>query len=273
MMPLSAQSANEISTINGRSQSPLAFFLLVYAFAIPFWLIGFATGTELLPGLPVAALMAVCPAAAAVLLVYKENRAPGVIALLQRSFDFGRIRSKIWYLPILLLTPFVSVMSYVVLRWTGSPIPVPQVSLLTAIILFFAFFVAALGEELGWSGYAIDPLQRRLGALPASILLGSVWALWHFVPLIEARRSAEWIAWWSLGTVAMRVILVSLYNNTRRSVFAATLLHAMSNLVWQLFPIRGSYFDPRINALILMSMAAVAAIIWGPQTLSRRRHE
>lgn len=264
-MPPPSQSSNEISGIDGWSLSPLTFFLLVYALAIPFWLIGFATGTEPLPGLPVAALMAVCPAAAAVLLVYKENEAPGVIALLKRSFDFGRIRSKIWYFPIFLLTPFVAGLSYVVLRWTGSPIPVPQFSLLTTIILFFVFFAAGLGEELGWSGYAIDPLQRRLGAVPASILLGSVWALWHFVPLIEAHRSAEWIAWWSLGTVAMRVIMVWLYNSTRRSVFAVTLLHAMSNLSWQLFPIHGSYFDPRVNGLILMSLATVVAIIWWPR--------
>jgi uncharacterized protein len=272
-MPPPSQSANEISRIDGGSRSPLTYFLLVYALTVPFWLIGFTTRLELLPGLPVAALMAVCPAAAAVLLVYKENKASGVIALLKRSFDYERVRSKIWYLPILLLSPFVAGLSYVVLRWSGSPIPVPQISVPTAIILFFVFFVAALGEELGWSGYALDPLQRRLGALPASVLLGSVWALWHFGPLIEAHHSAEWIAWWSLGTVATRVIMVSIYNNTMRSVFAVTLLHAMSNLVWQLFPIHGSYFDPRINGLILMCMAAVIAIIWGPQTLSRRRHE
>jgi membrane protease YdiL (CAAX protease family) len=50
-----------------------------------------------------------------------------------------------------------------------------------------------LGEELGWSGYAIDLLQARWGALGAGILLGSVWAVWHFVPLAQVHRSPGWI--------------------------------------------------------------------------------
>jgi hypothetical protein len=256
--------------MDGRSRSPLIFFLLVYALAIPFWLIGWASGTQLLPGLPLAAFMTVCPAAAALLLVYRENKAAGAIALLKRSFDYGRIGSKVWYLPIVFLAPLVAVLSYAAMRWTGTPVPPPQFSLPTGIILFIVFFVSALGEELGWSGYAIDPLQKRWGALAASLVLGSVWALIHYIPLLEAHRSVGWIAWWSLGTVAMRVIMVWLYNNTGKSVFAVTLLHAMSNLAWQLFPTHGSFFDPRINGLILASIATSVTVIWGPQTLSRR---
>ena len=37
--------------------------------------------------------------------------------------------------------------------------------LAVALALFGALFIAALGEELGWVGYAIDPLQQRWGAL------------------------------------------------------------------------------------------------------------
>jgi membrane protease YdiL (CAAX protease family) len=107
-----------------------------------------------------------------------------------------------------------------------------------------AFFVGALGEELGWSGYAIDPMQERWGALQAGILLGLVWAAWHVIALIQAHRSAAWIAWWCLGTVTMRVVIVWLYNGTGKSVFAVSLFHAIGNVSWQLFPVHGSYFDP-----------------------------
>jgi hypothetical protein len=37
--------------------------------------------------------------------------------------------------------------------------------------------------------------------------------------------------------------MVWLYNNTRKSVFAVALFHAVSNVCWQSFPIHGSYFD------------------------------
>jgi membrane protease YdiL (CAAX protease family) len=125
-----------------------------------------------------------------------------------------------------------------------------------------AIFILALGEELGWSGYAIDPMQDRWGALPASILLGLVWALWHIVPLVQVHRSPAWIAWWCLGTVAARVLMVWLYNNTGKSVFAMAVFHTTINVTWQLFPIRGSYFDPRVNGVIMAIAAAVVVGVW-----------
>jgi membrane protease YdiL (CAAX protease family) len=39
--------------------------------------------------------------------------------------------------------------------------------LLTALATFVAFFIAALAEELGWSGYVTDPMQARATALEA----------------------------------------------------------------------------------------------------------
>ncbi len=47
----------------------MSFFLLVLALSAPFWIAGAVTGLELLPGLPLAAIMGVCPAAAAAILL------------------------------------------------------------------------------------------------------------------------------------------------------------------------------------------------------------
>jgi membrane protease YdiL (CAAX protease family) len=254
------------------NRSPLKFFVLVFALSIPFWLAGGLTTFQLLPGLPIAALMFVCPVAAALILVYGENKTAGVIALLKRSFDYDRITAKMWYVPTILLMPGVYALSYLLMRWMGVPLPAPQFRVPAAIVMLATFFVAALGEELGWSGYVIDPMQERWAALPAAILVGLVWAAWHFVPLSEANRSLAWIAWHSLFTVAFRILIVWLYNNTGKSVFAAALLHAMSNLSWQLFPIHGSYYDPRVTGLIVAFAAAIITVVWGPRTLSRNRN-
>jgi hypothetical protein len=99
-----------------------------------------------------------------------------------------------------------------------------------------------------------------------------VWAIWHIVPLVQLHRSFVWIAWWCLGTVAARVLIVWLYNNTGKCVFAAAVFHTMMNVSWQLFPIHGSYFDERINGVIMAFVAAVVVIIWGPRTLARYRN-
>jgi CAAX protease family protein len=258
----------------GRSRtvkdSRLGFFLLAFVLAIPFWLLGATTGLELLPGLPVAALMVVCPVTAAAILTYREKGGVGVAALLKRSFDFRRIRAKAWYVPVLLLMPGVMALSFAAMRLAGVPVPAPQISLGPVLALCVVFFVGALGEELGWSGYAIDPMQDRWGAVPAAVALGLVWAVYHYVGLAQAHRSFEWVAWWSLGTVAVRVIMVWLYDNTGRSVFAVALFHMTQNTTWQLFPVHGSYFDPRITGSILALMAVGVSAVWGPRTLTRR---
>ena len=243
-------------------RSPLKFFLLVFIFSAPVWLIGAAVGAELMPGLPLSALGAFCPMLAALVLVYQEHKTAGVMALLKRSFDFKRIRRKRWYLPIVALMPAVSVLVYGLMRWMNLPVPAPQFSALATLLMFLAFFAGALGEELGWSGYAINPMQARWGALQSSLALGLVSALWHIVPLVQAHRPVAWMAWWCLYAVAGRVLIVWLYNNTGQSVFAAALFHTMLNLSWMLFPLHGSFFDVRLAGLVMAFVAATVVVVW-----------
>lgn len=242
-------------------RGPFGFFLLVFALSIPFWVLGEATGRQLLPGLPIGALSAFCPAAAAFILGPRAQ-------LLRRSFDPRGLASR--YAPGVLLKPAIFALMFVIARAAGGGIPDPSASLTEALLLFLAFLAAGVGEEIGWTGFALDPMQRRLGALGAALTIGVVWAAWHLVALAQAHRSAEWIAWWCLGTVATRVLMVWLYNNTRSSVLAVSLFHAFDNLGWQLYPIRGSYWDPRPAALLTAAAAALVVIVWGPRTLAGR---
>lgn len=270
LIPNAARSLEDSSKgFAYRRRSPAKLFVLVFALSVPFWIAGTFSIVRLLPGLPVSALQLVCPAIAASILVHGESGSAGVLALLRRSLDYERIRAKVWYLPAVLLTPAVTVVAYGVMRWMGLPLPAPQFPILAAIGIFLASFVGALGEELGWSGYAIDPLQERSSALRAAIVLGLVWAAWHVIPLVQAGRSPAWIAWWSLHTVAGRVLLTWLYNNTGKSVFAVALYHAVSNVSWQLFPNHGSHWDPRIVGLLLAGAAAIVTVAWGRRRLAR----
>jgi membrane protease YdiL (CAAX protease family) len=241
----------------------ISFFVLVFAGTIPFWILG-ASGWQLLPGLPVSGLAAVCPAVVALALRYRQGGRGGAVSLLARSFDVGRIRRKIWCIPILLLAPTVRVLSLLVMTATGVSLPVPDFFPMVALALFVGFFVGALGEELGWSGYTIEPMQQRWGALVAALILGTIWAGWHVIALLQAHRSFEWIAFWTLGTISARVIMVWLYNNTGRSVFAVTLFHTMSNLSWQISPNLVAYYDPRINGPVLAVLATIVVLAFGP---------
>src|SRR5437016_14628081 len=90
------------------------FFAWVFALSVPFWLLSVATGWQLLPDLPVSALMTFCPAVAASILVYRERGTGDVTALLRRSLDYARIRPATWYVAIFLLVPTAMVAT----RWT-----------------------------------------------------------------------------------------------------------------------------------------------------------
>jgi len=57
-------------------------------------------------------------------------------------------------------------LTYVVRRFGGTAIPIQMVQILPTRTLCTVFFISAVGEELGWSGYAIDPMQNRWDALP-----------------------------------------------------------------------------------------------------------
>ena len=45
-----------------------------------------------------------------------------------------------------------------------------------------AGLLAGVFEEIGWTGFAVPRLRRDRGVVAAGLLLGVVWALWHFLP-------------------------------------------------------------------------------------------
>ncbi len=197
----------------------------------------------------------------------------GVKELLKRSVDYRGIKRKIWYAPIFLLWPITTVLAYGLMKLMGASLPDhPQIPILMVPVFFVVFFVGAVLEEIGWSGYATDRLQDRWNALEASIILGSIWAVGHIVPFIQAHNTPTWIVWQCLGMVPFRILIVWLYNNTGKSVFGAIVFHDTSNVSQFLFPNYGSHYDPFIAFLILAFTAVIVIFVWGPETLARYRY-
>lgn len=254
---------------NGGGGSPTGFFVLVLVLSVPIWLV--AGGRELLPGVPASSLMLFTPMFAAGILVAREEGWWAVWKLLRRAVDARRIPGVAWFATALLLAPVLHVLGYVAMRVLGLPLPDPWFPVASVPLLAGVFFLAAVAEELGWSAYAVERGQEHCSALRTGLQVGMFWALWHVVPMAQVGRSAEWITGQVLFLVAFRVVLVWLYNNTRRSVFAVALCHATANLSWQLFPNQGSHYEPRLMALIAIVAAGVFAVGWGPATLARSR--
>lgn len=251
------------------SAAPFTFFTAVSGLSIPFYVLGTLGPdlTKVLPiQLPISAIMVVCPAAVALWFTFQEHGSPGVHGLLGRIVDIQRIKQPRWLLVSFFLMPAVLLLSFAVQKALGQTLPEASITLPTIIISFAAFFVGAAAEELGWTGYIIEPLQQRYGARNAALLIGAFWALWHIIPYAQAHRSSEWILWKCAGTVALRVLLVWLYNNAGQSLFSAIALHAMNNVSEFSFPHFGSHYDPKVTGLILIGIALLVTKYGSIQT-------
>ncbi|WP_265571025.1 CPBP family intramembrane glutamic endopeptidase [Sphingomicrobium nitratireducens] len=97
-----------------------------------------------------------------------------------------------------------------------------------------------LSEEPGWRGYALDGLIAKGSAVRASVMLGLVWAAWHF-PLFLVEGTSQHAKGMSFATLSWIVQILSLslvmtlvHRRTGGSILAAILLHLMANMAYPL---------------------------------------
>jgi membrane protease YdiL (CAAX protease family) len=256
------------------ARSPLKFFALLFALSLPFWVAGavFDDPDSLPMGLPVSAFQFVLPIAVAALLVHREEGRRGIGALLRRTFSVRRFRWRIWWVPVILLVPAMILLTYGLMPLVGAPLDGPHSPLTAVPALLAVFFVAAVAEEAGWMGYVLPPLQERWSALGAGVILGLVWAAWHLVGLVQGGRAPLWIAGQCLSAVALRVLMVWLFNNTGGTVLTAVVVHDLLNVSQSVFPNYPEHPAPAIGfGLVAAVTAATVAFLWGPRTLSATR--
>jgi len=266
-----------MNTNNSKNVSIRNFVLLLFGLSIPLWVIGSIYDVQLFPGFNLFQLPLTMPGVAALILIYRESGRDGIVALLKRTVDFRKVKSKTWHLPLLLTYPSIGFLDYLIQRLSGTSMPALHFSL--PIFLGYSTMIFfATGEELGLTGYAVDRLQQRYSALTSGILLGLLWAGYHIPSfIISGYYSAEWIFWHALYTIVGRVLFVWVYNNSGKSFFSMSLFHSTFGLFWILFPATGnvqkasSYYDPRLAAFVAISYVVLVTFLWGSKTLTQFR--
>lgn len=241
-------------------QNLLPFFGLVAALSAPFWILGALLPLQILPGVPISAAMAFMPAIAAGLLLLRDQK---------KGAEAPAWRLRWPSRGILLLSVLIPVAANgLAMAIHGRPPLDPGATLGQALFLFGLLTAAAVGEEAGWTGYALPRLRARIGPVAASLLLGFVWWAWHLIPFLQAGQDGSWIAWKAVSMTAARLLIGWLWETGRRSVVVAVAFHAFDNLSLYLTPGSGAHFDPRLTGFLLV--AALAAVIL-PMALRRRR--
>lgn len=146
-----------------------------------------------------------------------------------------------WYLAALFLPLLVVSLASVGLVILDTDVDPSLISGRLSLVVGSYVFVALVGggnEEPGWRGFALPRLQNRYAPVPATLLLGVVWAFWH-LPLLPADPDTVYGLVWLAAegpTIVLRILnivgfaflLTWIYNGTG-SVLLALLLHAGIN--------------------------------------------
>lgn len=128
-------------------------------------------------------------------------------------------------------------------------------------------------EEPGWRGFALPRLQRRYGALGASLVLGVIWALWHVPSFFIEGTSQAGIPFvvYAPYVVLLTVVFTWVYNSTGGSVLLTMLFHAGLNAVVVWFPadLAGGVSLANLVVVLVVGLTALALVArFGARDLS-----
>lgn len=143
------------------------------------------------------------------------------------------------------------------------------VRVVSGLVPFFVVLLLTdgLGEEIGWRGSALPQLLNRTGPLPASLLLGVVWAAWH-LPLFWTVGNPNYGESFLIMLVtlpAMSVLYTWLFQHTAGSTLIAILFHA-SGSCWYLLAVSATGADTvrsdLAGLLLKWLLAGLVAVSW-----------
>ena len=182
--------------------------------------------------------------------------------------------SPVWY-AVAIVLPFAihGVGSFFLRESQGVDIVIrpPRVimSTLGLMLLLVPF------EEIGWRGYALPLLQRDHAPLVSSLIVGSIWALWH-LPLAWAavgyqRAENPWayMTWFFITILPVSCLATWLFNRTGESVLLVSLFHIAVNMAdfVMVLPARTGQL---LLAITFVVTTAIVAVIYGNDRLGVR---
>jgi membrane protease YdiL (CAAX protease family) len=189
---------------------------------------------------------------------------------------FGQFRRwrvhPVWFITAFLGPAFLGVVALSITALLGRPTPA-RWFMIPRPALFAGWSVGPRGEALGWRGFAQATLQKRLGALGASLAVGTMWSLWHYWPIatpaggsVKELIEAPFLTWLTYE-LANSVLMAWLYNSTGGSLPVAWASHVGLSLGQDLVDKHPIPFGSFV--LTFCAAAILGVVLNGPRNLSR----
>jgi membrane protease YdiL (CAAX protease family) len=203
---------------------------------IPYILITIKTGKSPAKGMLLVAASGVTISGILVTLFFNGKK--GLKSLLS---GFLKIRIKwYWYVLSIFLFPLVLIFSSWIASFFGTPFSIPLDKLPRLIPVFIIVTgQAGIGEEIGWRGVMTPELNKRFKLVPASIITGILWAIWHtplfFTPDMFQFQMAElWgfvpsMVYYMVFLTSSSVIYSIGFTRSKGSLLVPILFHGSLN--------------------------------------------
>lgn len=260
------------------------FFLLTFLFSWLLWLPGILVTYGLVETTPAIASMnnilqwvaGIGPSLAGIYIIFKGEGKSGLKELLKRVFQF---KLGFIYIPLLLLFPLTLIAAHGinVIIFNAS---FPRTGLLEEPywipVLFIIFYIFQFSEELGWRGFALDDLQKNTNALYASIILGSLWALWH-LPMFLTEGFGQHDNHLPYGQFFITLVLLSIIitwfqNKAKGSLVPAFTIHAFMNLSGEVLPLIEKNGNTQGNYSVWIILNIILLIIIIPLVIKKGKN-
>jgi len=262
-----------------QESKPVLFLIFTFIFTWGLWLPSILTGLGMDLGIDAETYTAItvpigafAPLLVALTLVIKQKGWQGGWQFFRQAFDL-KVKS-IYLIAAFAMPLIIHAISHYLAPLMGFPVAktlFPAISGIPSIIIAIPYFFLMLiigggQEEFGWRGYAQVPLQKRMGVIPASLLIGLIWGIWHLPLWImpgDGHSTYPFIAF-LIMTTSISIVYGWLYNASNQKLVTVIIFHAVSNTAAPLLPfLMMSEGTPENAYWVYAAINVLAAVLVG----------
>ncbi|MCF2138141.1 MAG: CPBP family intramembrane metalloprotease [Candidatus Thorarchaeota archaeon] len=189
---------------------------------------------------------------------------------------FSRKCAPVWLVLSLMIPLLLFVGTLGIVIAFGAVYDLTLINWVTIIPLLISSVLMNVWEEIGWRGFALPELQGRHNALISSIIVGLMWAGWHWPHFLvkdsQMLKVFGSVSVFVIETVFVTIIMTWLYNSARGNLVVPTLYHAMENAAGIAIVIEtGFVFNEIFHMVVITILAILVIVIFGIKNLSSKQ--
>lgn len=253
---------------------PVRFYVLVFSITYLFLflsaLVSYRTDGKLLYPLFMVPALAV-PAVVALGMILNSKSRALKKQFVDRLFNL-RLIKPISILPLLVIMPATVVISALISLLFGESIN--QLQFVEGfpfsagyIPVFIIITLAAIFEEVGWKGYAMNSLNVNRNFFNATLIFAVLWAAWH-LPLffinghyhnVIIKMNVMYGINFLISVIPMAFVINWLWKLNRRSIPFAILFHLVTNISQE--ALRLTQVTKCIETIVMIFIAVVIVFL------------